>query len=504
MLACFEKWNTDSTEVLTGKARLFENDDIDTEDEIFVKLVEPSEFWDGMTKQCLELIFESFLVKTNKMLSDHLKGGKYDKVSDDVREESKGVLKTNVVPERDFAMLDRVMAQKPNATTMVYEAIIMCTKNDTINWRNKLDPAKREQIMQLARKSKDQQRKQYKERRLELRRVQEQKMAENLEAKQRKEMKERVQKQQLVEKVEDFGGLWKTFVEVEEKLNSLNGKDKVAALHAQIQFRRKVLGAVHPDKKVFQMSTNGKQFTVQELKANLQKIIAQSELENQTCCNIVMERDGEVAKGPVLAEYRDIAKKHMEAQQNQGTGNQKKRKREGTVSKDKRPKRVSLNASDLPIIILPEELVGKKVSHHCVGDDGKTSWFRGTVLAMQTGKSQRNPDFVVRYDGYDEPYLFSFDDFKHGIVVLVSVSTVDFVGKKISQRFEDEHNHESWWETGHVLCVVQGSDERNPEFEYEDSEDADEVVEDDEVTVGPEICTFNLFEDYVKNDLVFL
>lgn len=72
-----------------------------------------------MTKQCLELIFGSFLVKTNKMLSDHLKGGKYDKVSDDVREESKGVLKTNVVPERDFGMLDRLMAQKPNATTMV-------------------------------------------------------------------------------------------------------------------------------------------------------------------------------------------------------------------------------------------------------------------------------------------------------------------------------------------------------------------------------------------------
>ena len=44
---------------LTGEDRLFDNESIDI-DENFVKLVEPSEYWDGMTKQCLELIFGSF------------------------------------------------------------------------------------------------------------------------------------------------------------------------------------------------------------------------------------------------------------------------------------------------------------------------------------------------------------------------------------------------------------------------------------------------------------
>lgn len=99
MLSCFERWSLDA--VSDGEARLFDNESIDI-DKLFIKLHEPSEYWDGMTKQCLELYFGSFLIKTNKMLADHFKGGKYDQgsVSVDVREESKGVLKTNVVPER--------------------------------------------------------------------------------------------------------------------------------------------------------------------------------------------------------------------------------------------------------------------------------------------------------------------------------------------------------------------------------------------------------------------
>ena len=78
-------------------------------------------------------------------------------------------------------------------------------------------------------------------------------VVKDLEEKARKELKARVQKEQLVAKIEEYGGLWKSKEEMEGKLNELNvsEKEKVAALQAQIQFRKKVLGAVHPDKKVF-------------------------------------------------------------------------------------------------------------------------------------------------------------------------------------------------------------------------------------------------------------
>ena len=66
--------------------------------------------------------------------------------------ECKNAPKTNVVPERDFGMLDRFLAQKPNATTLVVEGIVMFTKNDTKGWRDSLTPEKREAVMKMAQK----------------------------------------------------------------------------------------------------------------------------------------------------------------------------------------------------------------------------------------------------------------------------------------------------------------------------------------------------------------
>jgi len=56
-------------------------------------------------------------------------------------------------------------------------------------------------VMELARKSKEEQRKQYKKRRMKIRRIQEQKMADSLEQKQIKE--------HLVEKIEEYGNCGK-------------------------------------------------------------------------------------------------------------------------------------------------------------------------------------------------------------------------------------------------------------------------------------------------------
>ena len=39
--------------------------------------------------------------------------------------DTKSVPKTNVTPERDFAVLDRLMTQKPNATYIVLESLLL-------------------------------------------------------------------------------------------------------------------------------------------------------------------------------------------------------------------------------------------------------------------------------------------------------------------------------------------------------------------------------------------
>ena len=59
-----------------------------------------------------------------RLLLDHLPGGIYYSVTDAMVEETLSVPTTNVNPERDFAMLDRLMSEKPNATHIALESLI--------------------------------------------------------------------------------------------------------------------------------------------------------------------------------------------------------------------------------------------------------------------------------------------------------------------------------------------------------------------------------------------
>ncbi|CAB3978959.1 Hypothetical predicted protein [Paramuricea clavata] len=175
LLECFEEWAQDSTPVLTGEAVVF--DDVKLKKDVcYEKLIDEDPTWDPMTKQVLELIFGSFVVVTKRMLSDHLEGGKYDKPNAEMQDECKNAPKTNVVPERDFGMLDRLIAQKPNATTLVFEGILMFTKNGSKGWRDLLPPEKRAAVMEMARNSKSSQRQQFIERKATIRKKREEKL----------------------------------------------------------------------------------------------------------------------------------------------------------------------------------------------------------------------------------------------------------------------------------------------------------------------------------------
>ena len=46
----------------------------------------------------------------------------------------KSVPKTNTFSERNFAKLDQLLREKPNAITLSLEAMILCTNNQTASW----------------------------------------------------------------------------------------------------------------------------------------------------------------------------------------------------------------------------------------------------------------------------------------------------------------------------------------------------------------------------------
>ena len=89
----------------------------------------------------------------------------------------------------------------------------------------------------------------------------------------RKELKAVQEKEKLTKEIEKVG-LWTSKAEVEDGLEQLvQNMKKIEALKLQINFRNKVLGQTHPNKKLFKFSHNRKQYSMNQLKSNLLTLV---------------------------------------------------------------------------------------------------------------------------------------------------------------------------------------------------------------------------------------
>ena len=273
---CFSSWAEDASGFLKGEEVAFPHVEI-RKGPVYNKLVAVSPFWDGMTQQVLELIFGSLAVKTTALLPDYLKDGKYDfsNTDEDLKGQTASVPKTNVEPEEVFGIVDTMMKQKLNAHTFVNESLVMQKKNKMSDWRKQLDPEKKAKLREQATRGAREDQKLKVAKKLQLQQRMAQKRERDLKEKEEKARKVRVEKTGLMDAIEKMGGLWKT-EEINSKVEELpTEKEKKEAIKTQI-FRKKVLGATHPD-KVFQMSAGGQVFTVANLKENLLKIVRKEE-----------------------------------------------------------------------------------------------------------------------------------------------------------------------------------------------------------------------------------
>ena len=111
MKGSFDAWSVDASSVLTGAATLKSAATLH-KDEVWNSLTESSNN-DTETQELLHILFKAFST-TQRLLIDHLPKGKYHSVVDTtIINETASVPTTNVSPERDFAILDRLMRQKP-------------------------------------------------------------------------------------------------------------------------------------------------------------------------------------------------------------------------------------------------------------------------------------------------------------------------------------------------------------------------------------------------------
>lgn len=113
-------------------------------DEIALYLTKSSHV-DSMAQELLQLVCKSFSATMQRMLVDHLPGGEYHSVSSSqLYHETRSVPKTNVIPERDFAVLDRLLSQKPNVSYIALESLLLFSHNKTSAWLDSKTPQERE------------------------------------------------------------------------------------------------------------------------------------------------------------------------------------------------------------------------------------------------------------------------------------------------------------------------------------------------------------------------
>lgn len=273
----FEEWSRDAQAVMERREHLLSQHE--KEDEVYRMLFLSAED-DAMVQELLQLIFRSFAATVQRLLLDHLPGGEFHTVRDvAVIEETRSVPTTNVNPERDFAVLDRLMSEKPNATHIALESLLLFSHNQTSKWLDSKPGEEKEKLFKAARTLSPVLKSRFKKRREEINTKRREAVKKKEEDYIRKKEKEIRLKESLTKKIQAFG-LWTNASEIEDGLQQLKTvKAKCEALKLQLNFRKKVLEQSHSDNTVFFFSHSGKQHSIAQLTTNLLRLLP---MEQQT------------------------------------------------------------------------------------------------------------------------------------------------------------------------------------------------------------------------------
>ena len=321
LLKCLEAWAIDASTVVSCEAILFD-DFPPTSDAITKALATPSVL-DSTVEEILQVVFNSLTALVNRLLVDHLPGGVLDSPSEELHRETKSVPNSNTVSERDFAKLDRFLREKPNATTLSLEGLILFSNNKTSSWLNTKSEEERDELFKKARKLAPEFRELYKQRREKLLEDRAKILRDKQIALQRLREKRFREKEKLAEEIMVYG-LWQSEGHIKSSLAKLTTvSEKLKALKLQLDFRKKVLEQNGP-KEVFYMTRHKKKLTVEEVVQNLLTLLS-------------------------------AATNH--------TSNH-------TVS---------------PFIASQESLVGRRISHKWKGTDGYEQLYYGTILSLVPG-----------------------------------------------------------------------------------------------------------------------
>ena len=225
-------------EFITGRLLIpFADIEKTRNNEIFKCLIKEWEH-DHLVQVHLKVILPALLAVGKHSFADHLDEGKWNNVSNEMREKTTGVPKHNKFSESIFGHIDRVLREKPNVSAIALESYVLFIHNSTQDWLESKSEDERKAIIGDARKNVPKARKMFRERE---KKIQEERRA----IVEQKLTDERIREEKKLAKLEKFTndvihwGLWQSSTRVDEMLSKISSnKQKVLALRAQLNFRK--------------------------------------------------------------------------------------------------------------------------------------------------------------------------------------------------------------------------------------------------------------------------
>ena len=148
LLSCLNDWSINASSVVAGEAVVFD-DFPPSVDSIHASLFAPSEY-DAIVEELLCVLFSAFSSLLLRLVEDHLPEGKFDDADETLIRDTISVPKMNTVSERDFAHLDCLLREKPNASILSLEAMILFSNNKTAKWLSEKSQAEQSKLLQKA------------------------------------------------------------------------------------------------------------------------------------------------------------------------------------------------------------------------------------------------------------------------------------------------------------------------------------------------------------------
>ncbi len=348
-----------------------------------------SEETDELTLDFLRLLCSSSAVLLRRQLDEQLPGGKFYSPSAEILRETQGAPKHNIISERDFAKLGAQLLRKPNMSTIAASGLICFANNKTSAYLNGLSEEKRHNMIEKAMKEAPKYRKICSERRREIQKKKAESLKAKKEARETREKQKAASKEKLTQEVGENGGLWTNNETMHEKLQCKSKKEQKKAVITQIKFRRVVMEQKVSDPKWLNISSGGKEHTLETLIDNLSK---------------VMSAPREIPPAVPPAEQSVI---RAPEERKRLIDEAVKRKSTGTND----------NAEQSSKLKLPD-LVGKRIMHKWE-DNGAEKWCPGKVIKPQGDKSSVGCKFVVQYEDGIFQDIPLYEDYNNNDVIII-------------------------------------------------------------------------------------